>query len=283
MEISGEGGTLELDVGAGVARITRLDLADSDRGEEAVYALLREAARTVREQGVTHLAIEVPEGDEQASATYGRLGFVPVARTLGVDVEVLERDLDRRPRGRSFGSVHVQLDDQPAVERGVRRFVPQLAGRSQGSVVGPPRGGWVGVYDELCDRDPAALRRLARELSDRLGAVTIAFGVEEGAVARYLLYDRGRLLDEYLSVQEYYGPLPPGEVVALAANPTLVERLTGASRREIAAAAVHGDSPDVVAPPDEIVRTLSAAMRIEGADHGYDAARDLPGAAVIDK
>ena len=283
MEIRGEGGTLELDVSAGVARITSVDLADSDRGEEAVYALLREAARTVREQGVTHLAIEVPEGDEQAAATYGRLGFVPVARTLGVDVEVLERDLDRRPRGRSFGSVHVQLDDQPAVERGVRRFVPQLAGRSQGSVVGPPRGGWVGVYDELCDRDPAALRRLARELSDRLGAVTIAFGVEEGAVARYLLYDRGRLLDEYLSVQEYYGPLPPGEVVALAANPTLVERLTGASRREIAAAAVHGDSPDVVAPPDEIVRKLSAAMRIEGADHGYDAARDLPAAAVIDK
>lgn len=283
MEIRGEGGTLELDVSAGVARITRLNLADSDRGEEAVYALLREAARTVREQGVTHLAIEVPEGDEQAAATYGRLGFAPVARTLGVDVEVLERDLDRRPRGRSFGSVHVQLDDQPAVERGVRRFVPQLAGRSQGSVVGPPRGGWVGVYDELCDRDPAALRRLARELSDRLGAVTIAFGVEEGAVARYLLYDRGRLLDEYLSVQEYYGPLPPGEVVALAANPTLVERLTGASRREIAAAAVHGDSPDVVAPPDEIVRKLSTVMRIEGADHGYDAARDLPGAAVIDK
>jgi hypothetical protein len=283
VEIRGEGGTLELDVSAGVARITRLNLADSDRGEEAVYALLREAARTVREQGVTHLAIEVPEGDEQAAATYGRLGFAPVARTLGVDVEVLERDLDRRPRGRSFGSVHVQLDDQPAVERGVRRFVPQLAGRSQGSVVGPPRGGWVGVYDELCDRDPAALRRLARELSDRLGAVTIAFGVEEGAVARYLLYDRGRLLDEYLSVQEYYGPLPPGEVVALAANPTLVERLTGASRREIAAAAVHGDSPDVVAPPDEIVRKLSTVMRIEGADHGYDAARDLPGAAVIDK
>jgi hypothetical protein len=283
VEIRGEGGTLELDVSAGVARITRLNLADSDRGEEAVYALLREAARTVREQGVTHLAIEVPEGDEQAAATYGRLGFAPVARTLGVDVEVLERDLDRRPRGRSFGSVHVQLDDQPAVERGVRRFVPQLAGRSQGSVVGPPRGGWVGVYDELCDRDPAALRRLARELSDRLGAVTIAFGVEEGAVARYLLYDRGRLLDEYLSVQEYYGPLPPGEVVALAANPTLVERLTGASRREIAAAAVHGDSPDVVAPPDEIVRKLSTVMRIEGADHGYDAARDLLGAAVIDK
>lgn len=283
MEISGEGGTLELEVQDGVARVRKVDLADRDRGEEAVYDLLREALRAVREQGVTHLAIEVPEGDEQASARYGRFGFVLVAKTFGVDIDVFERVLDRRPLGRSFGSVHVQLDDQPAVERGVRRFVPQLAGRTQGSVVTPPRGGWVGVYDELCDRDPAALRRLARELSDRLGSVTIAFGVEEGAVARYLLYDRGRLLDEYLSVQEYYGPLPPGEVVALAANPTLVERLTGAPRREIAAAAAHAGSPEAIPPPAEIVRALSALMRIEGADHGYDAARDLPGAVQIDK
>lgn len=266
MEVRGEGGTLELEVREGVGRITHVDVTSAD----AVPRLLRRAAQLLREQGVTHLAIEVPEGEEQAATTYARLGFVPVARTLGVDIDVLERDLERRPRGRSFGSVHVQTDDLPAVERAVARFIPLLPGRSNGSVVSPPRAGWTAVYDELCDRDPSALRRLVRELSDRLGAVAIAFGVEEGAVARYLLYDRGRLLDEYLSVQEYYGPLPPGEVVALAANPTLVERLTGASRRDVAAAAVHGTSPDELPPPQEIVRALAAAMRVEGADHGYD-------------
>ena len=266
MEVRGEGGTLELEVREGVGRITHVDVTSAD----AVPRLLRRAAQLLREQGVTHLAIDVPEGEEQAATTYARLGFVPVARTLGVDIDVLERDLERRPRGRSFGSVHVQTDDLPAVERAVARFIPLLPGRSNGSVVSPPRAGWIAVYDELCDRDPSALRRLVRELSDRLGAVAIAFGVEEGAVARYLLYDRGRLLDEYLSVQEYYGPLPPGEVVALAANPTLVERLTGASRRDVAAAAVHGTSPDELPPPQEIVRALAAAMRVEGADHGYD-------------
>jgi hypothetical protein len=166
--------------------------------------------------------------------------------------------------------VHVQTDDLPAVERAVARFIPLLPGKSAGWTVTHPRAGWISVYDELCDRDPSALRRLVREVSDRMGVVAIAFGVEEGAVARYLLYDRGRLLDEYLSVQEYYGPLPPGEVVALAANPTLVERLTGASRREVAAAAVHATSPDALPPPVEIVRALAAAMRIEGADHGYE-------------
>ena len=133
----------------------------------------------------------------------------------------------------------------------------------------PPRNGWISVYDELCDRDPSMLPRLARELSDAVGVVAISFAVEEGAVARYRVYDRGRMLDEYLSVPEYYGPLPPGEVISLGANPTLVERLTGADRRAVRSAAVVGPSPDELPAPAEIVASLAAAMRIEGAEHGY--------------
>ena len=90
---------------------------------------------------------------------------------------------------------------------------------------------------------------LARELSDAVGVVAISFAVEEGAVARYRVYDRGRMLDEYLSVPEYYGPLPPGEVISLGANPTLVERLTGAERRAVRSAAVVGPSPDELPAP----------------------------------
>jgi hypothetical protein len=244
---------------------------------------LRELAREVRESGGKRLTVEVPEGDEHAITTYARLGFVQVARTLAVELDVLERDLERKPRGASFGSVHAQTDDLPLVERAVRRFVPQLAGGSKGSVVIPPRNGWISVYDELCDRDPAAIRRLARELSDALGAVVVAFGVEEGAVARYLLLERGRLLDEYLSIQEYYGPLPSGEVMALGANPTLVERLTGADRRAIRSAAVHGTSPDDLPPPAETVAGLASAMRIEGADHGFAQATEVPDAILIER
>ena len=175
----------------------------------------------------------------------------------------------------------MQTDDVPAVERGVRRFVPLLPGGSKGSVVSQPRNGWVAVYDELTDRDPAALKRLARELSDRLGLPTLALGVEDGAVARFLLYDRGRLLDEYLSVQEYYGPLPSGEVMALGANATLMARVTGGSREAIRAAAVHGRTPDDIPPAPEIVAGLARAMGIEGADHGYEAATSLPDAIQI--
>ena len=214
---------------------------------------LRQLARATR--GVTRLP---SRRTNRRRASAARLGFVPVSRTLAVDLDVLERDLERKPRGASFGSVHAQTDDLPMVERAVRRFIPQLAGQSKGSVVVPPRSGWVSVYDELCDRDPSALPQARARALGRARLVVVAFGVEEGAVARYLLLERGRLLDEYLSIQEYYGPLPSGEVMALGANPTLVERLTGADRRTIRAAAVHGTSPDELPPPVETVAALAA-------------------------
>ena len=41
------------------------------------------------------------------------------------------------------------------------------------------------------------------------------------------------MVDEYLSVPTYYGPLPKGDELALEANPTLVARLTGADRDDV--------------------------------------------------
>ena len=52
---------------------------------------------------------------------------------------------------------------------------------------------------------------------------------------RFRLYERGRMVDEYLSVPTYYGALPKGDELALAANPTLVARLTGADRDDVRA------------------------------------------------
>ncbi len=177
----------------------------------------------------------------------------------------------------------MQTDDLPAVERAVRQFVPRLPGGSRGSVVVPPRNGWVAVYDELCDREPRQLRRLARELSERMGAVVLAIGVEEGEVVRFVLSDRGSEMDEYLSVQEHYGPLPPGDVVALAANPRVVARLTGADAATVRAAAVHASSPAALPPPDELVASLARAIGVEGAEHDYAGALDIEGAVVVER
>jgi hypothetical protein len=165
----------------------------------------------------------------------------------------------------------------------VRQFVPRLPGRSRGSLVSPPRHGWVAVYDDVCDRDPQMLRRLAREISDRMGAVVLTLGVENDLVARLILLDRGGVVDEYLSVPEIDGPLPPGDVIALAANPTVVARLTGADPASIRAAAVHAPMPAELPPPVDVLRGIAAAMRIEGADVGYADAAALPGARVLER
>ena len=134
-------------------------------------------------------------------------------------------------------------DDLDGVVRAVRQFVPRMPGGSKGSVVAPPRNGWIGVYDELTDRNPEMLRRLAREISDRMGAVVLQLGVEEGQVVRFVLLERGRVMDEYLSVPEYYGEVPPGDVISLAANPTVVARLTGADPGEVRRVITHREEP----------------------------------------
>jgi hypothetical protein len=76
-------------------------------------------------------------------------------------------------------------------------------------------------------------------------------------------------MDEYLSVQEYYGPLPPGEVVALAANPRVVARLTGADAERVRAAALHGRSPAELPPAPELLASLAHAIGIPGGEVGY--------------
>ena len=98
---------------------------------------------------------------------------------------------------------------------------------------------------------------------------TLAIGIEHGEVVRYSLYDRGGAVDEYLSVPEYYGPLPPGDVVALGANPTVLARLTGADPARIRAVALTGKAPDELAPAEEILRELAEAMGLEGAERGW--------------
>ncbi len=91
------------------------------------------------------------------------------------------------------------------------------------------------------------------------------------------------MVDEYLSIQEFYGPLPPGDVIALAANPRVVARLTGAEPAVVRAAAVHARTPQELPPPEETLAALAAAMGIEGAGHGWSDAPDLPGAVRIER
>ncbi len=211
--------------------------------------------------------VGVLASNEDARAVYELWGFHAVELQLAAPVEELERRL-APPAGPTFGSIHVQTDDVGVVERAVQKVLPRL-GRSAGTSVTGPRNGWVAVHDELCDRDPTQLQHLAKELSYVVPAITLAIGVEQGEVVRYNLYDRGGAVDEYLSVPEYYGPLPPGDVVALGSNPTVVARLTGADARRVREVARTASSPSELPPASELVRQIADVMGVSEVGHGW--------------
>ena len=233
---------------------------------------LRDLVQRARDDGAGEVVVETTH---EAGEAWIRAGFTELSRVLVAPVDGIERHLGAE-RMASFGSIHVQSDDLDAVVRAVRQFVPRLPGGSHGSVVLPPRDGWTSVYDELCDREPEMLRRLARELSDRMGAFVLAVGAEEGRVIRYVALDRGRVVDEYLSVPEYYGPLPPGEVIAFGANPRLMARLTGADPERIRERAPTARSPDDLPPAGELLGPLVDELGVPGGAHGYESARADP-------
>jgi hypothetical protein len=228
--------------------------------------VLRELIEQARANGAERIEVETSHDSGDA---WIRAGFVETARLLEAPLVALEDHLGAKAKEASFGSVHVQTDDVDAVVRAVRQTVPRLPGGSQGSVVLPPRDGWTSAYDELCDREPEMLRRLAREISDRMGAFVVAMGVEEGAVVRYTAMERGRAVDEYLSVPEYYGPLPPGEVIAFGANPRLMARLTGADPDAVRAVARTAASPAALPAPEELLAELARLFGVEQGGHGY--------------
>ena len=113
----------------------------------------------------------------------------------------------------------------------MRAFAPRIG--SRGTHVVGPRNGWVTVYDSVAESDPTVLVRFAREISSRMGAVVVTLSLELDKVVRMIALDRGGIVDEYLSVPEFYGPLPPGDVIGLAANPTVLARLTGADPQRV--------------------------------------------------
>jgi hypothetical protein len=243
--------------------------------EEVLRGLVEDA----RAQGADRIEVETTH---ESGDAWIRAGFVEAARLLEAPVGAVEAHLGAA-REPSFGGVHVQSDDVDAVVRAVRQFVPRLPGGSRGSAVLPPKEGWTAVYDELCDREPEMLRRLAKEISDRMGAFVLTLGVEEGRVVRYVALERGRVVDEYLSVPEFYGPVPPGEVIALGANPRLMARMTGADPDAVRRTARTARSPEEIPPAVELVAALARIFGIERRVRGYGEAGAQDDALAISR
>ena len=237
------------------------------RREGVTKALLAEFAERAKAGGAEHITLDVASRNEVGKRVWQRLGFTEWAQRLSVPVDTLERRVAGAEQGESFASLHIQTDDTDAVQNAFVKFLPRFGGSGEGRV-SEPRSGWIAVHHELLDYDRKARERLASELSNATAAVVCSIALEDGAVVRYALYERGSIVDEYQSVPEYWGPLPPGDVVALGANPTVVARLTGAEPSRVRAVALTASNPDELPPPAELFAQLAEVLGLEGAGRG---------------
>jgi ribosomal protein S18 acetylase RimI-like enzyme len=250
------------DPGRKTAHVTDIYVRPDARNKGIGRALLAGILEPARAAGLEHASLEVLIRNSDARRLYERLGFTPMDVFMVAPLGALADQLASDERPASAGSLHVQTDDEAGVSRAVEQFLPRL-GRSAYTEVTPSRNGWVTVVDELCDRDRSAQRRLGAELSERMGVPAVALALEEESVVRYLLFERGRMVDEYLSVPTYYGALHTADELSLSANPTLAARLTGADPERVRAVARIASSPSELPPARELLDQVADVLGLE--------------------
>jgi ribosomal protein S18 acetylase RimI-like enzyme len=242
-------------IGSRVAELHGLFVQPAARGGGIAAELTRSFVAQMREAGAEAIELDVVASNDGARATYSHWGFQAFELRLGAPIDDLEQRLAPAD-GPTFGFVHVQTDDVDKVKRDavkVLRFEPDVE----------VEGNWVRVRSDATDADPEQLRSLAKELSYTIAGVVLSLGVQRGAVVRYDLFERGADVDEYQSVPEYYGPLPPGDAYALGANATVVGRLTGADPRRVREVARTAASPGELPPAQELYEQIAKVMGVQ--------------------
>jgi ribosomal protein S18 acetylase RimI-like enzyme len=242
----------------GRAHVPLVHVRPRGRRRGIAKELLRACVEDARARGAAWVSLDVVTLNETAVVVWRRLGFEEYAKFMATPLDALEARLNEQETRGSRATTHVQSDDHVSVERAIAQFLPRLESPDVRTAES-----WIRIADPALDTDRAAHGRFAKELSDRLGAVTVALAVEEDAVVRFRLYERGAMVDEYLSVPTYYGPLPKGDELALEANPTLVSRLTGADREQVRRIARTAPSPSELPPANELYDRIAGLMGLE--------------------
>ena len=241
--------------GSKVYELRDLFVQQAARRSGVAGELMREFVTRASAAGAEVIELDVLASNAEARTVYERWGFKPVELKLGSPVAQLEQRLAPAD-GPTFGFVHVQTDDVEKVKRDaakVLRLEPDVE----------VEGNWVRVRSDATDEDPDRLKALAKELSYTTGGVVLSLGIQRGAVVRYDLFDRGSDIDEYLSVPEYFGELPPGDAYALGANATVAGRLTGADPRRVREVARTAASPGELPPARELYEQIAAVMGVQ--------------------
>ncbi|HEX5450460.1 MAG TPA: GNAT family N-acetyltransferase [Gaiellaceae bacterium] len=242
----------------GRAHVQFVHVREPARRQGIAKELLRACVDDAKTRGAQHVTLEVLTTNEVALIAWRRLGFEERSKYMATPLDALEQRLAQTERGGSRASTHVQSDDETSVERAIAQFMPRLTAPQVSA-----SESWIRVSDPTLDADRDAHGRFAKDLADRLGAVTVALAVEDGAVVRFRLYERGSMVDEYLSVPSYYGPIPKGDELALEANPTLVARLTGADREDVRRIARTAQAASELPPADELYEQIATLMGLQ--------------------
>jgi ribosomal protein S18 acetylase RimI-like enzyme len=241
----------------GRSHVQLVHVRERARRQGVAKALLQQCVANARERGARFVSLDVLSTNTVALNAWRRLGFEEHAVFMATPIDRLAERLEQRDDGEFRATTHVQSDDTVSVDRTLAQFIPRLDSADVSS-----SGSWIRIAHAVLDRDRSLHARLARELSDRLGAIVVALA-QEGVVARFQLWENGRMVDEYLSVPAFYGELPKGDELALEANPTLVARLTGADRDDVRRVARTAMSPADLPPADELYEELAHLMGLE--------------------
>jgi ankyrin repeat protein len=104
--------------------------------------------------------------------------------------------------GASYTNYHVRTSDKAACTKALRALIHSRA------LITEPKNGWITVYDETSEsQDIEELRRLGKALSSKLKTAVFCFLVHDSDIFLYLLYERGKSVDQFDSRPDYFGPV----------------------------------------------------------------------------
>jgi ankyrin repeat protein len=104
--------------------------------------------------------------------------------------------------GSFFTNYHVRNANAAACAKALTTLISSRA------LVTDAKNGWTTVYDERSEsQNIEVLRELAKGLSSKLKTAVIAMMVHDSDIFVYLIYEKGKLIDQFDSKPDYFGPV----------------------------------------------------------------------------
>lgn len=111
--------------------------------------------------------------------------------------------------GAHFVNFQVRSDSMERVTEAMQRRDASSA------YISPELNGWVSIYEGNSEsQDDQIIKTLGTTLSTDLQTAVIAFLIHDSSVLYYWLFEDGTLIDQYVSIPDYFGPVPDAEKLA---------------------------------------------------------------------